>query len=825
MTASDASVFRTIAKILLCMCLIGAVVGARDRRTGATSSVAGIPVPVNTWTTFRTGGFPAEIVGYDATVYAAAIKRHIVLGKYHHYSSEPNYCMDAWSYDENRWDILDCGAYWHTEHMMEGGHPVGAFVYVPNRASIVYWGGQSGSNQPEQAFHTWWWDVIGASGRDKLGSSRPGNIRVSAMAYDESLDKIVFYPDSAFRVETYDPQSNGWSTPLTGGTPPPHGLTFPSLEWNPKDQRTYLYGGASGNNCNSGTLKFNRDVYTFDVKKNSWSKPEVRADPKKGFPPARWYAGFSYDPDDNMFLLVGGQNCSSATAGAAPVGLTDTWKLDMNVQPPQWTRLNPIANFQLKTASDAPFQKLRYDPDHHAFVLVLPSFNNTASKDGQWGNYAARVWLYCYGRPCANVGTMPVEYTAPIRSLNRNAEPITQGNQTWASDTAIATHANTLFTAWIETSAPFAGGLCEFHHPYVQSYAEGKWLHLGTDCTALDANASKFERDAEKPSLAFVGGTLWASWAESNNAGAPPNTIFAKYWDGSSWIGGAIGTRNPAARAYQGFSQLVSVGDRPTIAFVENNKTVFPDMTEAYVDQYDGTNWQALGGKLNSRSNTRIESVSLATDGDKPWACWTEELLTGWSEVKPSQLFCARWDGSSWKLAGSALNRSESDWAAAVSMTRFNGRPYVAWTERSTAGNATLYVKSWNGSAWSFVGSGALNRGGQDSWVFHPRLAADASKLFISWEEQAKLNQHPQLYVSEWKGSEWAELGGTLNLDAAQGSVANSGIAVLGSSPVVLWNEVQMGQLQQTYIKRWDGSAWIPFSPSTASGSRGPAQQ
>ena len=147
-------------------------------------------------------------------------------------------------------------------------------------------------------------------------------------------------------------------------------------------------------------------------------------------------------------------------------------------------------------------------------------------------------------------------------------------------------------------------------------------------------------------------------------------------------------------------------------------------------------------------------------------------------------------------------------------MAYLNGRPYVAWTERSTSGSTTLYVKSWDGPAWSLVGSGGLNRGGPESWVFHPRLIADATRLYLSWEEQSKLNQHPQLYVSQWNGKEWSALGGSLNIDPSQGSVAHSSITVSGSAPVVLWNEVQIGQLQQTYMKRWDGSTWALISPS-----------
>jgi hypothetical protein len=588
---------------------------SEPRRTVKEGSTArtGIPVPTNAWTTFQVEGFPAEIVGYDASVYASAIKRHVVLGKYHHYSSEPNYCMDAWSYDENRWDILDCGDYWHTEHMMEAGHPVGAFVYMPSRRSILYWGGQSGSNQPEQAFHTWWWDVAGNTGRDKLGTTRPGNVKVSAMAYDQIHDKAVFFPDSAFKVEIYDPERNAWSAPSTSGTPPPRGLTFPSLDWDSHDQKTYLFGGAAGNNCNSGTLKFNSDVYTFDLSKFAWEKQVVRPDPLNGLPAGRWYAGFAYDAVDNIFLLVGGQNCSAAEPAAAQVGLTDTWKLDMNRLPAQWSRLTPATNYVLKNRGDAPFNKLRYDTDHHAFVMMLPSYNNEASTGGTWGNYAARIWVYCYVGSCSNVGTAGKIYPAPSQSLNRNAQPITSIDQTWANDTAVATHDSTIYAAWIETGRPFAGGRCIFHHPYVQSMKNGTaWSDLGEDCSALDSHTETWERDGEKPSLAVVDGTVWASWSESDGPGAIPNRIIAKNWDGSLWTGGAIGTRNNPSKSSQGFSQLIAVGNTPTIAFIENNKELFPDITEGYVDQYDGKAWVGLGGKINTAPHSRVESIAIA---------------------------------------------------------------------------------------------------------------------------------------------------------------------------------------------------------------------
>jgi photosystem II stability/assembly factor-like uncharacterized protein len=141
-------------------------------------------------------------------------------------------------------------------------------------------------------------------------------------------------------------------------------------------------------------------------------------------------------------------------------------------------------------------------------------------------------------------------------------------------------------------------------------------------------------------------------------------------------------------------------------------------------------------------------------------------------------------------------------------MTYVNGRPYVAWTERSTAGNAELHVKQWNGSSWTLVGNGAINNDTTNGWTFHPRLVNDGTNVYISWEEQLSLGQPSRLYVAKWNGDSWSRLSSALNVDPINGSAAHSSIAMLNNDPVALWNEVQVGSLQQAYAKRWNGSSW-----------------
>jgi hypothetical protein len=176
--------------------------------------------------------------------------------------------------------------------------------------------------------------------------------------------------------------------------------------------------------------------------------------------------------------------------------------------------------------------------------------------------------------------------------------------------------------------------------------------------------------------------------------------------------------------------------------------------------------------------------------------------------VNPSQLYCARWDGSKWTRIGSPLNQSVSNWAAEASLTTLNGKPCVAWTERTTAGNPQLLVKTWDGSKWLLVGGGAVNKNAGTGWPFHPRLVSNDTNLYVSWEEQEDLGQPSRLYVSSWSQGTWLALGGLLNQDAQHGSAMHSSIALLSGLPVVIWNEVQLGQLQQTYAKWWNGSNW-----------------
>jgi hypothetical protein len=160
------------------------------------------------------------------------------------------------------------------------------------------------------------------------------------------------------------------------------------------------------------------------------------------------------------------------------------------------------------------------------------------------------------------------------------------------------------------------------------------------------------------------------------------------------------------------------------------------------------------------------------------------------------------------------LNVNSSNWAYDVSIVWLGGKAYAAWTERSQAGHAQLIVKTWNGAAWSLVGSGTLNRDASTGWAYRPALAVDAAAgiLYVAWVEQQALGKKAQIHVSKFASGTWASMGGTLNADPALGSAQRAAIAVFKGKPVVAWGEVNLGCMRQIYSRQWDGSGWSPLA-------------
>src|SRR5262249_6785893 len=100
-------------------------------------------------------------------------------------------------------------------------------------------------------------------------------------------------------------------------------------------------------------------------------------------------------------------------------------------------------------------------------------------------------------------------------------------------------------------------------------------------------------------------------------------------------------------------------------------------------------------------------------------------------------------------------------------------------------------------------------------------LANDGTNVYVAWEEQSDLGQHPMGYVKKWNGSVWSQVGSALNADAFNGSVEDITLTTVGGAPTAIWDELTYSNLRQAYVKQWNGLSWSttigsgPIPPDT----------
>jgi hypothetical protein len=113
---------------------------------------------------------------------------------------------------------------------------------------------------------------------------------------------------------------------------------------------------------------------------------------------------------------------------------------------------------------------------------------------------------------------------------------------------------------------------------------------------------------------------------------------------------------------------------------------------------------------------------------------------------------------------------------------------------------------SWTGSSWTAVG-GALNVDTSKN-ANEPGMASVGGTPYVVWQE-ANAGNVAQVRVKRWDGSAWTSAGASLNADPTRAGL-NPHIADVGGMPHVTWREdsTGVGTAYQVHVKSWDGAAW-----------------
>jgi len=148
----------------------------------------------------------------------------------------------------------------------------------------------------------------------------------------------------------------------------------------------------------------------------------------------------------------------------------------------------------------------------------------------------------------------------------------------------------------------------------------------------------------------------------------------------------------------------------------------------------------------------------------------------------------------------------------------------VAWPDE-TSGASEIYLRQWNGSSWAELGGSASGVGLSSTagGAAGPKVALDSDgHPVVAWYERPT-GVEPRIYLKRWNGSTWDEL---------DGSASGSGVGLPGSTDpslaidssdriIVVWMWNDPDASFYVHGRRWDGSAWQELDGSATGGGIG----
>lgn len=646
-------------------------------------------------------------------------------------------------------------------------------------------------------------------------------------------------------VRFYNPDTNTWTTLTVQGTPPVARFRN-GFAYNSAEDYFLMVGGIS---CPGNVQTAQGDTWKLDMLTTppTWTQ----LTPLANFTPVNTsvnpFECLVYDEDDNIFIMPMGNNGIDNTVyagGSSPTFSVTVWVF--------------------ATSTPAKTQRITntYLPPSGSLNRTKPQ--STDIQSWAWGPALTSNGGTAYlGTPesGASFETSNCEFMhAYAYSMTTSGVPVSLGGNSGCGAMDIefqqTNAAEHMRLAYINGAVWACWGMYHFPDgtggPYCRSFNGSTWVpgtpgnsgfvgggaanQAALTVTAVTLGTTTVFTTTTPPlsrgnvlttfPLNIIGATGGCAGANGMwQATATTATTFTIPWNsggsGCSSFDGTV-TQNCASNTCKSMSDgmpyIFASGTRPTVSFLETEKSTFPQTNQLYVKQLVSSQWVQLGPMLNvSTVSTRVFSHAGVADGlGLPWMVWTEEVDTGtgstglFTVTTPPQLFVAHWNGTTWTKSAS-LNVLAANWADGVAVAFANNLLYVGWTEKTIAGNPLLRVASYNGTTLTILGGSPINRDQTNGWPFRPQLAADlAGNITACWVEQQNLNQPARVYCSRWNGSTWTAMGSTPNADPVNGSAQHVALTVInGTTPILAWGELSPGNLRQARAAQWNGSDWV----------------
>lgn len=322
------------------------------------------------------------------------------------------------------------------------------------------------------------------------------------------------------------------------------------------------------------------------------------------------------------------------------------------------------------------------------------------------------------------------------------------------------------------------------------------------------------------------------AWSEVNFDAELGGEIYVKHWNGTQWVemgtgsatGGGISATS--SESWAPALDILDVG-LAIVAWEERMAPTSDD--EIYVRQWNGSTWTELGdnsasGEGVSNNNGTSRAPALTSTGD-----WTAILAWQDDSSGNNEIYVKRWNGSAWIEVGGASatgggvsNNSGASQVPSLAVGP-GGMPVIAWADDSSL-NWEIYVRRWDGTAWTELGAGSASGRGisnTSGLSTNPSVAIGPDGMpVVAWEDSS--DGDPQIYVRRWNGSAWVEMGsGSASGRGISGNgwansypslaINRAGVTIMAWEWWVPWTDTS-----EVYVRRWDGFAWVEMEAGSA---------
>jgi hypothetical protein len=308
----------------------------------------------------------------------------------------------------------------------------------------------------------------------------------------------------------------------------------------------------------------------------------------------------------------------------------------------------------------------------------------------------------------------------------------------------------------------------------------------------------------------------------SHTDGAYALTL-AESWDGSGW---SVVT-SPSVDGMDTFLSGVACVTATDCWAVGDAQDVSNTSASPVIDSWDGAQWRSVTAPAPTTAQiTVLNGVTCTSSAD----CWAvgASLSSAGPVAGVEQTLIEHWDGTSWSIVSSP-NNSPVDSAFLASVTCVSSSD--CWAAGVTAGSAfSGLLEQWNGTQWQVVPSPqpparSSGQGTPNGGLFGVTCvdAADCWAVGYSYLSNGQMNTDFETWVERWDGSAWS----TVASPNPSPFPVDALFSVTCAAANDCWSvgtygaPVPGGGVYETLTLHWDGVSWTWVDSPTAPGNTG----